>query len=167
TYSQGYKAGSFNANGNPSRALAAIPIKAEVETAYEIGFKTAQRWFRVDTSAFYYDYKDLNISLTVQNPQFPTLPATVIGNAPKGKIYGADLQVSVQPVEKFNVTVGGTYLHARYGRFLTASGVGIAPDPGNPANFVNVNQPKQDWTHIQMARAPNFSGNISGDYTFD
>ena len=163
SYSQGYKAGSFNANGSPFTAIASVPIKPEVITAYEIGFKTAHRWFRVDTSAFYYDYKDLNISLTIQNPLGPAFgAATVIGNAPKSKIYGADLQVTVEPVEKLNVTVGGTYLHARYGNFPNASGVGV-----DATNSINVNQPTQDWSHIEMARSPKFSANLNADYTME
>jgi iron complex outermembrane receptor protein len=163
SFSQGYKAGSYNANGSGVRAIASVPIRPEVVTAYELGFKTAQRMFRLETSAFYYHYKDLNISLTVQNPLGPAFgAATVIGNAPLAKIYGADLQVTVQPVDRVNVTVGATYLHARYGVFPNASGVGV-----DPTNTFNVNQPTQDWTHVQMARTPNFSANLAVDYTVD
>lgn len=163
SFSQGYKAGSFNANGSSVNAIARVPIKAEVVTAYELGFKTAQRWFRIDTSAFYYNYKDLNISLTIQNPLGPAFgAATVIGNAPTAKIYGADFQVAVQPADKLNITLGGTYLHARYGTFPNASGVGV-----DPTNTFNINQPRQDWSKIQMARAPDFSANIAIDYTFE
>ena len=163
SFSQGYKSGSYNANGSSITAIASVPIKAEVITAYEIGFKTAQRFFRFETSAFYYDYKNLNISLTTVNPlgaQFGA--ATIIGNVPKSKIYGLDFQAAVQPVDKLNITVGGTYLHARYGKFLNASGTGV-----NATNTLNVSQPNQNWTHIQMARSPNFSANLNADYTVE
>lgn len=163
TFAQGYKAGSFNANGSPIRAIASVPIRPEVVTAYEIGFKTARRTFRFETSAFYYDYKDLNISLTVTNPLGPQFgAATIIGNAPKAKIYGLDAQLAVEPLEKLNIILGATYLHARYGTFTNASGLGI-----NATNTANVNQPNQNWTKIQMARAPDFSANIAVDYTVD
>jgi iron complex outermembrane receptor protein len=168
SFSQGYKSGSYNANGSPVSAIASVPIKAETITAYEIGYKTAQRIFHFETSAFYYDYKNLNISLTTINPLGPAFgAATIIGNVPKSKIYGFDFQAGVEPIDRLNINVGGTYLHARYGNFTNASGVDEAPDPFLPGNFININQPKQDWTHIQMARSPTFSANLAVDYSVD
>jgi iron complex outermembrane receptor protein len=159
SFSQGFRAGSFNASAT-TNAAAALPIKNETINAYEIGFKTAQRWYRAEISGFYYDYKNLNTSLTVPNPLNPAAPTTIIGNAPKAKIRGIDASVTVTPVERLNINVGAEYLHARYGSFTNAVGTGL-----NVATGLNAASQVQDWTGKQMSRAPNFTANIGGDYT--
>jgi iron complex outermembrane recepter protein len=163
SYSKGFRSGSFNASG--STALAATtPIKPEDITAYEIGFKTVQSIFRFEAAAFYYDYKNLNVALTVPNPicagQPICNPTTLVGNAPKAKVKGIDAQLTATPVEKLNITLGGAWLHARYGKFANAVGNGI-----NAAGTANVSGQTQDWSGKQMSRAPDLSANLSVDYS--
>ncbi|RYH11460.1 MAG: TonB-dependent receptor, partial [Alphaproteobacteria bacterium] len=163
SYSKGFRAGSYTSSPIANPALD-VAINPEQIDAYEIGFKTAQRMFRFEVSAFYYDYKDLNVSLTVPDPTCPAgaacAPVLIVGNAPKAEIKGVDAQLTVTPVDRLNVTVGGAYLHARYGKFANAIGTGI-----NAATDLNVGGQVQDWTGKQMSRAPDFSGNLNIDYT--
>ncbi|RZL63499.1 MAG: TonB-dependent receptor, partial [Rhodococcus sp. (in: high G+C Gram-positive bacteria)] len=132
TYSQGFRSGSFNAAAS-SVAAAILPIKPEEIKSYEIGFKTAQRFFRAEIAAFYYDYKNLNTSLTVPNPLNPLSPTLIVGNAPKATIKGIDGQIVASPIEKLNITVGAAYVHARYGNFANAVGQGT-----NATNTLNL-----------------------------
>ncbi|CAN7492389.1 TonB-dependent receptor [Phenylobacterium sp. LjRoot219] len=165
SYSKGFRSGAFNASGATDPRLI-TPTEPETITAYEVGFKMARSKVRFDMAAFYYDYKNLNVSLTVPNP-FCTNPSqcsitTLFANAPKAEIYGLDGQAVFTPIENLNVRIGAAYLHARYGNFPGASGTGV-----NPATNLNVSPQIQDWSDKQMARAPNFSGNIGVDYTIE
>jgi iron complex outermembrane receptor protein len=162
-YSKGFRSGSFNSSVVASPALQ-IPIKPEDINAYEIGFKTASSAVRFETAAWYYDYTNLNVSLTIPNPLCVPgtvcSPSTVTGNAPKAKIYGVDAQILFTPIERLNITIGGAWIHARYGTFPNAVGTGL-----NSATDTNISGQVQDWTGKQMARAPNFSANFNVDYT--
>jgi iron complex outermembrane receptor protein len=89
----------------------------------------------------------------------PCFQTNIIGNAPQATIYGIDGQFVVTPAERLNVTLGWAWLHARYGTFTNAAGEGI-----DPVTNLNVSQ-TQNWTGQQMARAPDFTGNIGVDYT--
>ena len=165
TFSKGFRAGSFNSAASTT-AAAILPIKPENITAYEIGFKTAHRMFRAEIAGFYYDYKNLNVSLTV--PRCPACvppdlsPTLQVGNAPKATIKGVDGQIVATPIEKLNLTLGAAYVHARYGSFPNAVGQGT-----NATNTLNAgfSGQTQDWTGQQMARAPDFTANFSADYS--
>jgi iron complex outermembrane receptor protein len=162
SYSQGYRSGMYNSSPAASPAEQ-LPIQPEKVNAYEIGLKTAQSLFNFETALFYYDYRNLDVSLDVPEPgcggPVPCFPTTIIGNAPKAKIYGLDGQLTAKPVEAFNATLGWAWLHARYGEFSNAAGTSI-----DPLTNTNVSG-QQDWTGKQMARSPNFTGNLALDYT--
>jgi iron complex outermembrane receptor protein len=159
TVSRGFRAASYNSAAS-STASAILPIKAETITSYEVGFKTAQRFFRAEVAGFYYDYKNLNTSLTVTNPLNPFAPTLIVGNAPKAKVKGIEAQVVAMPFERFNITLGAAYIHARYGSFPNAIGNGF-----NAVTGFNLTSQVQDWTGQQMARAPDFTANLAVDYT--
>jgi iron complex outermembrane receptor protein len=162
SYSQGFKSGAFNAVSYANLAQM-VPAKQEEVTAYEIGFKTAQPTVRFDTAAFYYDYTNLQTSLTLpNNPNNPALGVTtLLQNAPKAKIYGAEATVTWTPIERLNVNLGVAYLHARYTDFENWTGAGL-----NPVTNLNVTA-AQDLSGQTMVRAPAWSGNLSADYTWD
>src|SRR5205807_1138822 len=92
-YSRGFRPGTYNGSAPVDPRLIA-PTRPETITAYEVGFKTARSRLRFDVAAFYYDYKDLNVSVTAPTPLCPTPGncgvVTIFGNAKKAEIYGAD-----------------------------------------------------------------------------
>ncbi|MBU6266602.1 MAG: TonB-dependent receptor [Sphingomonadales bacterium] len=161
TYSMGYRSGSFNAN-TISNAAFLIPIKPEQLNSYELGFKTVQGSVRAELAGFYYDYTNYNVSLTVPNPLIPGSVTTVLGNAPKATIYGIEGQASFTVMENTHVTVGASWLHARFGDFANAIGTGL-----NAATQRDISGQVQDWSNQQMSRAPNFSANVMIDHTMD
>jgi iron complex outermembrane recepter protein len=171
SYSRGFRGGEWNSvipGDNPNNWLDA---KQETVDAFEIGLKSAGRRLRFDLSAFYYDYKDLQVSFT----QFVGGVAQVIlQNAPKAKIYGAEANFDYEVVDNVTIRGGATWLNARYGDrfFFTGSGVNPnlasfnAPYPPNHdplKNFQNTTA-AQDLSGLQMARAPDFTGFLGFDY---
>ena len=107
TFNRGVKGGGFNGSGvGDSLRPEQVPFKEEVLKAYEIGFKQTladNRW-RVNASAFYYDYDDFQAFIFEGQANF-------ISNQ-DAEIYGGELEIEGSPVEGLDVKVGVAYLQA-------------------------------------------------------
>jgi len=168
SYSMGFRSGSWNA-ALPVAPANWLPADQETVDAFEVGFKTAGRAFNVELAGFYYDYKDIQVSLT-QTIGSPPMPTTLISNAPRAKIYGIDASFQWTIAERLTLRGGAAWLHARYGDNFLFDGVGV--NPASPGINVNKNPLKtyqnvtqvQDLSGLQMSRAPNFSANMGIDY---
>lgn len=169
SWSKGYRSGAFNFNP-PAVASEWRAVSPETITAYEIGFKTAQDIFHFDVAGFYYDYGNLHVATLLRSPQCGAVPVppapdtcnqflNVYLNAPKAEVYGIDAQATASPLENLNLRAGFAWLKATYKKFPNAVGTGL-----NAATDVNINNQPQDWSGHQMARAPEFSGNVGVDY---
>jgi iron complex outermembrane receptor protein len=157
SYSQGYRAGAYNPSG-PDATGRLIPANPEKIRSYEVGFKTNGRLIRFSSALFYYDYTDLQVVVIVPDPVLGTV--SLLKNAPKAKIYGWDNELVVRPTERLTIHAGLELLHARFGHFPNATGIGV-----DPTNSFDIGGQTQDWTGLRMARAPDYSGNIGFDYT--
>lgn len=175
SYSKGFRSGAFNLSFPANPALF-LPARQEQVEAFEIGFKTAGRNFRFELAGFYYDYTDLQVSQTSRDPTCGADPTcsrvvTLVSNAPKAKIKGIEASGDFQPVENLTVRGGVAWLHARFGNFPNATGVGVNPallgvnansDPLRTA--LNIGQ-TQDWSGLDMARSPDWTANLGLEYT--
>jgi iron complex outermembrane receptor protein len=105
--SKGYKAGGGNL------PLAAGSFGPETNFVYETGFKLTvlDRKLRVNGSAFYSNYKDIQFA-SLQNG----LPLTQ--NAARAKSYGGELEVTGQ-FGGLAINSGVGYLHAEFARDVT------------------------------------------------
>lgn len=154
----GYKAGGFNTGslctinvvGNCPAANIAPPVNPEKLTSYEIGFKSD--WFdralRVNASAFYYDYKDLQVITLVGTPI-----VSLLQNAAKARIKGVDVEVEVRPTRNLSLNGAIEILSAKYSDFPNAAA--FTPRTAAPfgnASFVLANAKGND-----LSRAPRFS----------
>ena len=105
-YSRGYKAGGFNAG-----TLLEFPATHE-ETidAFELGWKqTFGDQFQIFSSAFYYDWHDMQVPLTVELPN--GLPRNDLVNLKKVEIYGAEFETQWQPIDDLFLMTSYAYLH--------------------------------------------------------
>ncbi|WP_188819613.1 TonB-dependent receptor [Novosphingobium indicum] len=176
SYSKGFRSGAFNST-LPGCLLTDPtcyrPARQETIDAYEIGFKTAGATLRAEVAAFYYDYKNLQVSSTVTLADGSTF--VDVTNAPKAKIKGIEASLELEPIENLKIRAGAIYLHARYGSGFTFSGTGVSNSPAEGGGvgvntnsdplktYLNVSQ-VQDLSGLQMSRAPDFSANIGVDY---
>jgi len=148
SYSKGFRSGSFN-----SSAASTKPVDPEKVTAYEVGFKTAARGMRFDTSIYKYDYTNLQVSRL----NFDTGVGAILVNAAKAEIYGADAQLSGNLTERFTYNLGAAYTHARYVSF-----------PGAQDYIVNnagiLAQVFVDASGNHLPRTPELSYNLGGEY---
>ena len=171
SYSRGFRGGEWNSvipGDNPANWRDA---KQETVDAFEVGLKSAGSRLRFELSAFYYDYKDLQVSFT-QN--VGGIAQVILQNAPKAEIYGAEANIDYEVIDNLNFRAGATWLHARYGDgfYFTGSGVNPAapsfnaPYPARPDPLLNLQNvtAAQDLSGLQMARAPDFTGFVGFDY---
>jgi iron complex outermembrane recepter protein len=133
----GYKAGGFNdgceagttTNGqlcNQERPLEQLYYEPETLTAYEIGFKTRFQGDRVQlsTSAFSYDYKNLQLSTIAD---FGGGPAQTTTNAAKASVKGVEFEANLAPNSRNRIDLAATYLDATYDEY-NPLGAGNPPD---------------------------------------
>lgn len=174
SYSKGFRAGEWNSvppvDTNMALWKTLGQIGQESVDAFEIGFKTAGRRLRFDLAAFYYDYKDLQVSYTTFVP--PTNLAVVsLQSVPKAKVRGAEATIDYEPIDNLHVRAGATLLHARCGdgSVFVGSSVNLAGTGYNTNDdplkvFPNRSAVAMDISGDQMARAPDFTAFAGIDY---
>ncbi len=137
-----HKAGTFNVGYTPIPA-AAIPVKPEELTSYEVGakFSSADGRFGLSAAAYYYDYQDS------QAFQFDgqTLSSTTFNR--DAEIYGQEIEFNARPFE--GLTINGSVTH------LDATLLRVAlPGLANNGPIVDT----------EMPLAPEWSGNLTVGY---
>ncbi len=136
TYNRGYKGGGFS-GVSTTVASDLGPYNDESVNAYEVGSKIdITKKLRLNTSAFYYDYKDLQVYTLV--PRGLTT-AQILDNASAAKVYGLEAEVQARPLEGLTLSLGASLLHSEYENFKTLDSSGNPVD--NSGNTM-VNAPK-------------------------
>jgi len=110
SYNRGFKSGGFNVAAPTDPAF-----KPEKLDAYEIGLKSDlfDRRLRLNTSAFYYDYTNLQVIKY-------TGTVTTIYNGASARVYGLDADVEARLNSNFSLSGGLTLLHDRFTDFPAA-----------------------------------------------
>jgi len=176
SYTQGYKSAIIDVGGtcqnpfnlptpeNPTGAgFTCSNIKPEKINAYEIGYKYNGGGLSFDLSGFYYDYKNLQVSVYLAGR------ANII-NAASSRIYGLDGQFSYRFDDHFQINAGAAWTHARYVDFPVAPVYQKCPTfPGcfggvGGTTFQVVLTPLKD---VSMQRAPEFTANVGARYSTD
>nr|WP_314525630.1 TonB-dependent receptor [uncultured Brevundimonas sp.] len=117
TYNRGFKSGGFF-GGLATSVEQLQPYDNEQLDAYEVGYK-GQFWdrrARLNTSAFYYAYKDQQVFAQVLRNGLTVL---VLDNAGDSTVYGAEIEGSVTPIDNLDISVGLSLLHAKYDEFIS------------------------------------------------
>jgi len=106
SYSRGYKSGGLNPPINPIFAVPAT-FTPEIINAFEIGSKNsfAGGKVRLNLSAFYYDYKGLQLSRIVAR--------TSVNDNTDAEIYGAEMEAIFRPNRDLLINLGASYLHTK------------------------------------------------------
>ncbi|MBT5241935.1 MAG: TonB-dependent receptor [Rhodospirillaceae bacterium] len=132
TVSKGFKSGGWNAFDNsPS-------FEPETLWSYEIGSKSelADGLVRFNTSAFYYDYKNLQVSAFKDG-------LTVTTNAAEATVWGLEAEVHMRASEQLSINGSAAYLDATYDEFIStfgnATGVDLSGNRLNNAPKVSLN----------------------------
>ncbi|RIK93919.1 MAG: TonB-dependent receptor [Proteobacteria bacterium] len=140
---RGFKSGGFNfSSGNTVHGYG-----PEKLWSYEAGFKSdfADKRVRLNGTAFYYDYKDLQVQA------FITPGVTDITNASDAKIQGFELELLTRPVDGLDLGASLNHLDATYKNFPAA--------PITGGTF--------DASGKRLNSAPKWSYNLFAQYTHD
>ncbi|SFJ95644.1 TonB-dependent receptor [Caulobacter sp. UNC279MFTsu5.1] len=115
TYNRGTKSGGFF-SGQTTDPADLGPYRDETVNAYEVGAKSEflDRRLRVNVSAFYYDYKDLQVYTVIQRNG---LPVQLFTNASKARVYGGEAEIEARPTAGLSLTLGASLLNAEYKDF--------------------------------------------------
>jgi iron complex outermembrane recepter protein len=103
---RGTKAGGYNAQSTATWTVQQEIFKDEVLTDYEVGFKTTEfnNRVRVNGSAFYYHYSDLQV--------FSQAGASVFTFNTNAIVRGAELEVSTTPLHGMQIDLGVSWLNS-------------------------------------------------------
>ncbi len=173
SYSKGFRSGEWNtvppSDTDISQWLKLGQIGQESVDAFEIGLKSAGGRLRFETSAFYYNYHDLQVSATSFAANGSALVS--LQSVPRAKVYGAEFSFDYKAADNFNLRGGVTFLHARYGdgavfigTSVNVNGTGFSNNPDPIKNLPNLGSQAQNLSDLQMSRAPNFAAFFGFDY---
>jgi iron complex outermembrane receptor protein len=141
SYSKGFKSGNYNLGA------VSAPFRPEKLSAYEIGFKSdfANRAVRLNVSAFYYDFKDLQVArITTQN--------VILENAASAEVYGVEAELTAAPTKNLKFDFNAAYTHSEYRGYSTE-------DSARP------NLGLLDLTGNPLQQAPKYSGTAGIEYS--
>ncbi|KUR73196.1 TonB-dependent receptor [Novosphingobium fuchskuhlense] len=106
---RGFKSGVINVGSRND------VINPEYVWSYELGLKTAtaDRKLQANLAAFYMDYTDLQVGFVDATSVVTTV------NAASARNYGLEAELRAKPVPGLTLELFGTYLNAKYRKFVT------------------------------------------------
>jgi iron complex outermembrane receptor protein len=147
-FSEGFKSGVFDMTV-PSTPGPANPEKLY---SYEIGSKIPlwNRRVSLNSSAYYYDYKNLQVQAYV-----PQTDLAILQNAASAKAYGVESSVVAAVTDNLNLSSAVSWEHAYYDSFPAYSGI-----VGGASQAVNA-------SGNQLERAPKWVVTAGAEYTHE
>lgn len=116
-FSKGYRSGNFQGNIAPPSTLPNV-IQPEKVYAYEGGIKTTliDRKLTFNATAFYYDYKNIQTTVTTLIPATGNTPAGTISQVreAQGWVRGAEFELAATPIENLSLTGNLGLLKTKY-----------------------------------------------------
>jgi iron complex outermembrane receptor protein len=161
SYSRGIKGGGF-----ALPAIGATILRPEVLDSYEVGLKAGllENRIQFNAAAFYYDYKDLQVSRGVVLPSGAFVVTTE--NAATSRIKGIEADLRVRPTSALLLSGGLTYLDAKYTQFPASARI-FKIDTPNPGNGLGTVLVPLDAAGRQLLYAPKFAAYVSAEYGMD
>jgi iron complex outermembrane recepter protein len=125
-------------------------IEPEKLRAYEAGGKltTLGGAVQINLAAFYYDYKDKQTLVFIDDP-FGAI--ATLGNVPEANAYGGELEITARPVEGLDLTAGLSILETE---------IDVAPTTVRGAPLL-----ASVISGGELTQSPNVSMNFQGVYT--
>lgn len=156
SYTEGFKSGILNVGGG---TMDNVVVDPEEIKAYEVGYKYNSGNLMFDVSAFYYDYKDLQVASYVG-------ASSVLRNAANSTVYGVDAQLRYAPNEQWEFSLGGSWLDASYDDFEESQSWSQCTDPvfctgPNAGLFI---PSYVDASGNEMQRSPEFTATLGVNY---
>jgi len=145
--SRGYKSGTTPINA-ANLARQNRPVTQEKLTAYEVGIKAslADRMVQANLSAFYYDYRDKQISTYFADPIYTALSR--LDNVPDSEAYGAEAELTLRPAAGVSLSGNALWLKTRINDYDGTNAAGQA----------------ENFDGTEFIYSPEFQGSITAAY---
>lgn len=145
SWSKGYNAGGFNQQLGTNLGGRLVSYDPEKLTSWEAGFKSEwfERRLRLNVSAFFQDYKDIQTTLLIN---FNGIDTRQVQTGATAEEKGIEAEIFVQPFRNFTLQANGAYLDQKY----TSVRPGVSFTTDTPVNS-----------------APKYSYSIAGSYTVE
>jgi iron complex outermembrane receptor protein len=129
-------------------------VKPETINAFEAGYKVSGSRLKLNAAAYYYDYTNIQAStlLIINN-----IATTVLSNAGKARIYGAEVDGTYEFSDVFNIRAAFSYTHARYTSFPNATGYRPVAGGGYTTGVI-------DASGHPMVRQPEYQASAQINY---
>ena len=150
---RGFKSGIYNL-----LAYTAAPVRPETLDAYQAGLKTEllERRLRLNTSAFYYEYEDLQVQQIVSG-------STVVINAAGAIMKGIDTDIAWVPIDALSIRGGFVLMKGYYTEFPDAPFFSPLVDAAGQPTGGN-RQFAGDATGLDTVRTPRRTATLSAAY---
>lgn len=163
-YNRGYKSGGFNAGG-----VSATPeTDPEFINDYELGYKrTFGSSFQLNAAAYYYDYKGLQVPLTVPTPSGANL--TRFFNLDSSHSYGVELSTIWQPIEHLKMMLNYGYGASRIEKaccFVDGTDTTASQPGAKPVGPAVGGQQSQSLVGNELPQTPRNKVAFNAVYTF-
>ena len=157
---RGFKSGGFNVRGDPGVPnLGFKPFAPETATTYEAGLRSEwlHRKVRLNVTLFDTEYDDIQLR---QQTLVDGVVTTLIENAAKARIRGAEVELSAVPGRGLTLTAAYGHLAPKYLDVGRVRGLTLA------SNFQRT--PRDSFSASVNYEAPLGSGRIElhGDYSY-
>ncbi|MET0369829.1 MAG: TonB-dependent receptor [Sphingobium sp.] len=134
---KGYKSGGFNLRGSAD-PLTFAPFDPETVTDYEIGLKSD--WFdrrlRANFAVYQSNYNDIQQTILAPTQVCSGTPpvctpgtVTVVDNAAKGRVRGAEAEITVVPINGLTLRGTYSYTNAKYVEYRDLLGNDLSQQP--------------------------------------
>lgn len=165
---RGFKSGTFNI-GIITSLAERTQVEPEFLTAYEIGLKSTlfDRRLRVNLSAFWYDYVDLQV-LSV-NQQGSGIPTLGLDNAADAEIKGIEGEILARPADGLDIGLNFGLLDATYLNYTSGA---IDPATGLPRDFSGNRLPgapefsMSSFVRYEFPVSSRFDANVRAEYNY-
>lgn len=149
---KGFRSGTY------SLGAVQAPVNPETVWSYEAGIKSrlVGDALRMNLAGFYYDYTNLQVTKAAGTQ-------TVLENAATARIRGLEAEIIAKPIPQFQLDLTGSYLNAKFTKYVSAdparpAGDGITLDNGVPAFNLAGNR---------LPQAPELSFLAGAQYTIE
>lgn len=162
TYARGFKSGGFNYPVSPAQTL-----NPETLDSFELGMKGefADNTIRLNASAFYYDYKDLQVT---RASGVGVGAAVTTENAANAKVMGIDMDMTWAATDNLTISAGGSLLDTEYKDYVASAFVfNSADDTAATFGETGMGRVGFDANGSSLIRAPELSFFVSGEYVVD
>jgi len=163
-YTHGWKGPQYTIGSGLTPNSNTLAEPEEIDSL-EWGFKS--NWLddrlQINGSLFWYDYANYQVFLFENN--FGSAPVRKVINANAARLYGAELDATIEPIDRLIATLRFGWLESRFLDFTDTGAVKV-PFSLNPVRFA-VYSRTFDYTGNRLPNTPRFKLSGSLEYTFE